>query len=87
MTSPSLAHSVPLFPCAFFHFLFAAFMEKVRVGAGVGGWVTTTTVGEEPPAWAVSRASKSGVFSSNPILSGMLVASWSTLACAGHKRW
>ena len=87
MTSPSLAPSVPLPPYAFFHFLSVAFMEKVRVEAGVGGWVATTTTGEEPPAWAVSRASKSGVFSSNPILSGMLVASWSTLACAGHKRW
>ena len=87
MTSPFLAPSMPLPSYAFFRFLFAASMEEVCVGAGVGGRVNIATAREEPPAWAVNRASKSGVFSTNPILSGMLVAFWLALACARRKWW
>ena len=49
----------------------------------MGGQGTTATAREEPSAWAVSKANKGGVFSSNPIPSGMLVASWLVLTWAG----
>ena len=50
------------------------------------GWSgTTTTAGEEPLVWAVSRASRSGVFSLKPIPSGMLVSYWLELIWAGHS--
>ena len=79
----------PLPPCAFFHFLSVASTEEVRVGVGVGvgGQVTTGMAGEEPPTWAVSKASRSGVFSSNPMSSGMFVAYWWALTCAGFRHW
>ena len=54
---------------------------------GVGGQVTTATIGKEPPTWAMSKVSRSEVFSSNPILFGILGASWSALTCAGRKWW
>ena len=37
------------------------------ITAGVGGRGVTATVGEEPPAQAIKRASKSGDFSAIPI--------------------
>ena len=55
------------------------------MGVGVSSRVTTGTVGEEPLAWAISKASKSRVFSSNPMPSGMFVASWLALTCVGFK--
>lgn len=87
MTSTSSAPLVPLLPYALFRFLSAASTEEVHVRAGVGGQVATTIAGEELPTWAVSRVSKSRVFSSNPILSGMLVAFWSMLAYVGCTQW
>ena len=63
----------------------AASTEEVQVGAGVGGRVTTGTFGEEPLTWAMSNASRSGIFSSNPMPSGMFMASWLVLTCAGFK--
>ena len=68
-------------------FLVCCLDRKGACWVGVGGQVTTAMVGEEPPIWAVSRASRSGVFFSNSILSGMLVASWSALTCAGRRWW
>ena len=82
---PSSAPSGPLPPCALFHFLFATSTEKVHVGAGMGGRVITGTVGEEPPVWAVSKSSKSEVFSFNPMPSGMSMASWLALTCASFR--
>ena len=61
-------------------------MEDVCVAARVGGQGTTATAGEEPPDWAVSRASRSGVFSLKPIPSGMLVPYWLELIWAGHNK-
>lgn len=63
-------------PCPFFLFLSAASPENARVGAGLGDRGTTGTTGEAPPAWEVSNASKSEVFSYSTMPSGMLVASW-----------
>ena len=46
------------------------------------------TTGKAPPAYVVSRASKFGVFSSNPILSNMSASSWLVLTWAGGGlRW
>ena len=50
------------------YFLSLASVVDVCVAAKVGGQVTTTTVGEEPPVWAVSNANKSRVFSSKPMV-------------------
>lgn len=61
-------------------------MEKVHVRVGVGGRVTTGTAGDKPLAWAVSEANRSGVFSSNPVPSGMFLASWLVLTCVGFRR-
>ena len=74
--SPSSAPSVPLPPWPLFIFLSAASTEDVRVRAGVGGRGTTGIAGEEPSLWAISKARRSGVFSSKPIPSEMLVPSW-----------
>ena len=41
--------------------------------------------GKEPPAWAISRASRSGVFSENSMPSWLFVASWLALTCAGFR--
>ena len=60
-------------------------MKEECIGVEVGARVTTSTVGEEPLAWAISKASKSRVFSSNPMPSGMFVASWLALTCVGFK--
>ena len=45
-------------------------------------------IGKAPPAYVVNRASKSGVFSSNPIPSDMSASSWLVLTWAGGGlRW
>ena len=85
MTFPSSAPLVPLPPCALFRFLFAVSTKEVRVGARLGGRVTTGTAREEPLAWAVSKARRSSIFSSNPMPSRMLVASWLALTFAGFR--
>ena len=87
VTSPSSTPSVPLPLYDLFCFLSVASAEEVHVGAGVGGRGTTATTEEEPPTWVVSRANRSGVFSSNPISSGILVASWLVLTWVGCKWW
>ena len=58
----------PLPHWAFFLFLSPASAVDVCMAVGVGGRVTTTTVGEEPTAWAISNARKSRVFSSKPMV-------------------
>ena len=49
------------------------------MGVEVGGQGTTGTAWEAPPAWAVSNASRSGVFSLSAISLGMLASSWLVL--------
>ena len=71
VTSLSLAPLVPLPPWALFLFLLAASTEDVHIAARVGGWGTTMIVGEKPPIWAINKAKRSRVFSSNPIPSGI----------------
>ena len=66
-TSPSSVSSEPLLPWPHFLFLFVASACDACIATRVGGWGVIATAGEEPSAWAVSRASKSGVFSSKPI--------------------
>ena len=56
------------------------------MGVEVGGRGTTGTTGEAPLAWVVSKASRSGVFSSSTIPLGVLVASWLVLVWAGSGR-
>ena len=51
---------------ALFLFLSTASIGDVCV-AGLGGHVTADMAREEPPAWAMRRASRSRVFSSKPI--------------------
>ena len=81
--SPSSLPFGPLPPCTLFRFLSIASTEEVCVGVGVCGRVTTGTAGDEPPTWAVSKASRSRVFSSNPMPSMILVVSRLALTCAG----
>lgn len=76
MTSPSSAPSMPLLPCTLFLFLSATSTEDVRVATGVGGQGTIAMAREEPPEWAISRASKFGSSLQNPSLSEC----WSPLA-------
>ena len=87
MTSPSSTPSMLLPPYDLFRFLSTASAKEVHFGVGVGGRGTAVTAEEEPPTWAVSRANRSGVFSSNPISSGILVVSWLVLTWVGCKWW
>lgn len=66
----NLLFSMPLAllpPWALFLILSSASVGDMFVVTGVGGHVTIATVGEEPLAWAMRKASRFGVFSSKPI--------------------
>ena len=55
-------------------------------GARVGGQGTTRTAREVSPAWVVSNATRSEVFSSSTMPSRMLISSWLVLSWAEGKR-
>ena len=55
------------------------------MGARVGGRATMGIAGEAPLTWAMSNASRPGVFSSSTIPSRMLASSWLVLIWAGSK--
>ena len=87
MTSLSLAPLVPLPPWALFLCLLATSTKDAYIVARVGGWGTTMTAGEDPPIWAINKAKRSKVFSSNPIPSGILAPSLLVLTWAGLREW
>ena len=69
VTSPSSIPSTFFPPWTLFLFLSLTFVGDACVMVEVGGQGTTAMAGEEPLAWAISRASRSGVFSSKPMSS------------------
>ena len=79
--------SGPLPPCPLFVYLSAASPKDARVRTRVGGQGTTETTKEAPLVWAVSNASKSGVFSLSTIPLGVLASSRIVLMWVGGKRY
>lgn len=83
--SPSLDLLV-YFPL--FLFFSGAFATEDWGGAGVGGEVWPRLQDTPPPpAWAMSKANKLGVFSLSTIAFGTLMASWLELTYTATKWW